>query len=281
MNNLEYSKPCLKENEYHLWYTKPQDCQDLDLLECYKTLLNEEELEKQQRYIFEKDRHDALITRVFIRDVLSQYMDIEPSNWTFSKGENGKPEIDYQQLVLSKLVPSIVPLRFNISHTKELIICAVTLNNDIGCDVEQIERKADVLAIADRYFSEVETKELYSLPENKQRDRFFDYWTLKESYIKAWGQGLAIPLRDFSFHIGASESKKQNSNVKLSFAEKREDNAKHWKSWIFYPGNEHRVSVSIRQIIIDGSQDLDTSYDIRFFESKPLVSYYERTDIIL
>ena len=106
MNNLKYSKPCLKENEYHLWYTKPRDSQDLDLLDRYKVLLNEEELEKQQRYIFEKDRHDALITRAFIRDVLSQYMDVEPGDWKFTKGENGKPEIDYQSL--SKLIPSLL-----------------------------------------------------------------------------------------------------------------------------------------------------------------------------
>jgi 4'-phosphopantetheinyl transferase len=279
MNNLKYNKPCLKENEYHLWYTKPRDSQDLDLLDRYKVLLNEEELEKQQRYIFEKDRHDALITRAFIRDVLSQYMDVEPSDWKFTKGENGKPEIDYHSL--AKLIPSSIPLRFNISHTKELIICAVTLNNDIGCDVEHIGRSSDLLAIADRYFSEVETKELFSLPEKKQRDRFFDYWTLKESYIKAWGQGLAIPLSDFSFHLGVSESKKQNSNIQLSFAEKRQDNAKHWQSWIFYPSDEHRVSVSIRQINKDSSQDSDTNYNIRFFETKPLVSYEERTEIIL
>ena len=157
----------------------------------------------------------------------------------------------------------------------------MTLNNDIGCDVEHLERKADVLAIADRYFSEVETKELFSLPVKKQRDRFFDYWTLKESYIKAWGQGLAIPLSDFNFHIGASESIKQNSNIQLSFAEKREDNAKDWQSWIFYPSDEHRVSVSIRQLKKDRSQDLDSNYNTRFFETKPLVSYEERAEIIL
>jgi 4'-phosphopantetheinyl transferase len=276
MNSLNNCKPCLKENEYHLWYTKPQDCQELDLLERYKMLLNEQELKKQQRYIFEKDRHDALVTRAFIRDVLSQYMNVAPSDWKFTKGENGKPEIDNSSL--SKLISSIIPLRFNISHTKALIICAVTLNNDIGCDVEQLERKSDVLAIADRYFSEVETKELFALPKDKQSDRFFDYWTLKESYIKAWGQGLAIPLSDFSFHIGKSESKKQNSNIQLSFAQKREDYTRDWQSWIFYPSDEHRISVSIRQL---KRHDLDIQYNCRFFETKPLISYNERPEIIL
>ena len=281
---MKYSKPSLKENEFHLWYTKPLNCQGEDLLNVYKTQLTAQEIERQQRYVFEKDRHDALITRIFIRDVLSQYMDVEPSDWKFTKGDNGKPEIDYQSASPSN-TPSPLPLRFNISHTKELIICAVTLNNDIGCDVEHVERRADVLEIADRYFSEVETNELFSLPEKQQRDRFFDYWTLKESYIKAWGQGLAIPLSDFSFHIGAAESNKQNSNIQLSFAEKREDDAKDWKSWVFYPNSEHRVSVSIRQLGKVASQgfnsDFNSAYNIRFFETKPLMSYEERTEIIL
>lgn len=268
MNNLIYTKPSLKVNEYHLWYTKPQLCHDLDLLQRYKQLLTEGETERQQRYIFEKDRHDALVTRAFIRDVLSQYMPRSPQDWKFTKGKQGKPEI----------FEPICPLRFNISHTKELIICAITLKNDIGCDVENIERKSDVIAIADRFFSRLESEELFSLPETDQRSRFFDYWTLKESYIKAWGQGLAIPLCDFSFHIGKTKSKKHNSNIRLSFSSKREDDQKHWKSWIFYPNPAYRISVSIRsaqpQIEID-------DYRVRFFETLPLVSYQERSEIVL
>ena len=270
---MKYSKPSLKENEYHLWYTKPQDSQDLEMLDRYQLLLTEEESEKQQRYIFEKDRHDALITRAFIRDVLSQYMNVEPGDWKFIKGENGKPEINYQS------VPNAIPLRFNISHTKELIICAVTLTDDIGCDVEHIERKSDVLAIAERFFSPLETKELFSLPKAKQRDRFFDYWTLKESYIKAWGQGLAIPLSDFSFHIGESISIKQNNNIYLSFSEKRDDNTKHWLSWIFYPSPAHRLSVSIRHL--EQNKAIDSDYRVRFFETSPLIRYQEQPEIIL
>jgi len=268
VNNLIYTKPILKADEYHLWYTQPQLCHDLDLLHRYKQLLTDGETKKQGRYIFEKDRHDALVTRAFIRDVLSQYMPTSPQDWKFTKGEHGKPEI---------FEPSW-PLRFNISHTKELIICAITLVNDIGCDVENIERKSDVLAIADRFFSRLESKELSSLPEAGQRSRFFDYWTLKESYIKAWGQGLAIPLSDFSFHIGESKSEKHNSNISLSFSSKREDDQKRWKSWIFYPNQTHRISVSIRSA---ASQVRIDDYKVRFFKTLPLVSYQERSEIIL
>jgi len=263
---MNCSKIELPENEYHLWYAKPHECLEEHLLAHYKQLLTDKELKKQQRYIFEKDRHDALVTRAFIRDLLSHYMFRSAESWRFSEGEKGKPEI----------IEPCIPLRFNISHTKKLIICAVTLNHDIGCDVEQTERKSDVLAIADRFFSKKEVKELFSLHVDKQRDRFFDYWTLKESYIKAIGQGLAIPLSEFSYHIGNNESALQNNNIHLSFLPCREDNPQLWQSWLFYPGDEHRIAVSIRNRF---AQEKDVtkwpSYKPRFFESVPLVGFNE------
>lgn len=278
---LIQKKLSLKENEIHLWSTKPKDIivgiegENSVLLSQYYALLTPEESQKQQRYKFAKDRHDALITRAFIRDLLSYYANIEPQAWRFEKGEKDKPEI----------VNPPLPLRFNISHTNNLIICAVTLNDDIGCDVEYIGRNNDVLAIAERYFSPIETTELFALPEDEQRNRFFDYWTLKESYIKAWGLGLAIPLGDFSFTI-ADQKLQSNSHftikhdIKLSFAEHREDNSEVWRSWLIYPEqtvdlsettSQHRIAISIRA----NENNQATDYQFRFFNSSPLLGYLE------
>lgn len=261
MSCQKSSRLNLKSNEIHLWLTKPQENIDPLLLASYQSLLTQQETKKQQRYLFAKDRHDALLTRAFVRDLLSHYADIKPQEWRFEKGENDKPEI----------VNSPIPLRFNISHTKNLIICAVTLTHDIGCDVESIGRKSDVLAIADRFFSKSETREMFSLADNQQRSRFFDYWTLKESYIKAWGLGLAIPLADFSFHIGKSSCKLSNHNIQLSFAEHRQDIADDWSSWLFYPSEKHRIALSIR----NQTGEKNIQYKIRYFESVPLVSTEE------
>jgi 4'-phosphopantetheinyl transferase len=248
----------LKPGDIHLWITHPEQHQQAELLQRYKTLLTTEETTRQQRYRFAKDQHNALITRAFIRDTLSQYANIAPEDWCFEKGEKDKPE----------LVNAPLPLRFNLSHTEGLIICAITLNDDIGCDVEFIERNNDILNIADRYFSPSETKELFSLPVEQQRSRFFDYWTLKESYIKAWGLGLAIPLDEFSFHIGKTDNTISNTNIHLSFAPHRIDYPEHWQSWLFYPNATHRMALSIR------SHEKKTM-DIRFFESVPLISHRE------
>ncbi|MFT7005817.1 MAG: 4'-phosphopantetheinyl transferase [Colwellia sp.] len=258
----------IKKNEIHLWQVNPDNVTQPELLNQYKSLLSADETIKQQRYKFSHDRHDALITRAFIRDLLSYYADIAPNDWRFDKGEKDKPEI----------VNPPLPLRFNISHTKGLIICAVTLEDDIGCDVENTTRSNDVLAIANRYFSAIETKELFSLPKEQQRHRFFDYWTLKESYIKAWGLGLAIPLKDFSFNITDAIVEKSphftiKSAISLSFAQHRVDDANRWRNWLLYPNSNepHRIAIALRAK--DNNQD--SLYQLRCFNSTPLLGYQE------
>lgn len=261
--HIHNAKISLSKNEIHLWQIDPEKVTQADLLKKYQSLLTADETIKQQRYKFEKDRHDALITRAFVRDLLSYYADVAPDEWRFEKGEKDKPEI----------INAPIPLRFNLSHTKNLIICAVTLIDDIGCDVEDMSRTNDVLAIADRYFSPNESKELFSLPAEQQKNRFFDYWTLKESYIKAWGLGLSIPLKDFSFTIGEKNnlSPKQINDIRLSFAQHRKDTAHCWRSWLFYPNDRHRIALSLRAK--NNNQTID--YTVKFFESLPLSHYRE------
>ncbi len=253
----------LDNNQIHLWYVRPAECNSQELLESYQRLLTKEETVRQQRYIFAEDRHDALVTRAFVRELVSFYVEEKPEKLSFQVGDNGKPE----------LLNCSLPLKFNISHTKDLIICAVTLNDEIGCDVEQTNRDNDVLSIAERFFSKDETTALFSLVETEQIPRFFDYWTLKESYIKAWGLGLAIPLGDFSFYIDTCEHHQsyQNHNIRLSFSENRQDNPDHWQSWLCYPSPDYRIAVSIWNPTIKLSQS--EPFEISVFKSMPLEGY--------
>lgn len=251
----------LRANDIHLWFTQPQYIRQVDLLVRYKGLLTEDELQKQHNYRFEKKRHNALITRAFIRGLLSHYEAAPPYFWQFKTGVYGKPEIVNSQL----------PLRFNLSHTDNLIICAVTLNDDIGCDVEMTNRNCEFLSIAESFFSSNEFDELIGNTGTQQCSRFFDYWTLKESYIKAWGQGLAIPLADFNFHIGPSKLHQYNDNISLSFAPHRFDLIELWRNWLFYPNNEHRIAVSVKAQFDNQIRP----YKFRYFENIPLVKTRE------
>jgi len=86
-------KLTLASNEIHLWSVAPQNIHQPALLQAYSELLSPQETTKQQRFRFEKDRHNALITRAFIRDLLSYYADVPSADWQFVKGSKGKPEI--------------------------------------------------------------------------------------------------------------------------------------------------------------------------------------------
>lgn len=143
-----------------------------------------------ERFVFARDRESFLATRVLVRTTLSRYRPVAPDAWRFEVNAYGRPEI----------AGRYSDLRFNLSNTRGLVVCAVTHDTDVGIDVERLSRAAP-LDVADRFFAPVEVAALRALEPGEQGRRFFDYWTLKESYIKARGLGLALPLAGFAFHF--------------------------------------------------------------------------------
>ncbi len=251
----------LISDEVHLWFTRPDSINQTSLLRRYKSLLTEDEIQKQQSFRFAKKRRHALITRAFVRCLLSHYAETPPDDWRFTCGFHGKPEIQNCRL----------PLQFNISHTDDLIICTVALNDNIGCDVELTNRNLDYLGMAEHFFSHREFTHLQEKTGVEQQRLFFDYWTLKESYIKAAGQGLTIPLADFNFRIGATSRHEYNGNIRIGFAPHRSDQSELWRHWLFYPNNLHRIAVSVKAHSDNQMRD----YRFRYFENVPLVKTTE------
>ncbi len=223
----------LSDNEVHLWFAFPEEIQDAALLSAYQKLMTPEEQAQQQRFHFAKHQHQYLITRALVRSTLSCYTNTEPQNWRFSKNKYGKPEI-----ISSEGIP---PLRFNLSHTDGLIMCGVVLKQDIGVDVEDMARNGPSVEIADRFFSTQEVNDLYAVPEIEQRTRFFEYWTLKESYIKACGMGLSLPLEQFTFHIS------DNKPLDISFDPRLHDDPSLWQFWLLQPTQHHKAAISLHQ----------------------------------
>ncbi len=240
-------------NQIDLWLCNPQSISDPELLKTYAKLLTSEELIRQQRYKFAKHRHDALITRAFVRTTLANYLNCDPKAIQFDKGEKDKPYITSPH----------TNLQFNVSHTEGLIICGITKQTPIGVDVEFVDRKTALLDIADRYFSPAETNDLFALPEKFQRSAFFDYWTLKESFIKAVGLGLSIPLDKFSFHIDRTKQEQINSHISLSTAPELNEPGELFSSWLLYPNDRHRIAITVKQ-------PETKPYVIRYFDSIPL-----------
>ena len=244
----------LEPDEVHLWLAFPDEIVDEGLISAYEQLLTPQEKERQGRLRFLKHRHQYLITRALVRTMLSRFTGIDPAGMRFRKNRYGKPE-----LVLSKENPKI---RFNISHTEGLIACGVVLDRDIGVDTENIKRKEASLGIADRFFSSKEVKDLRRLPEEEKRDRFYDYWTLKESYIKARGKGLSLSLGQFTFHLS------DDAPLKITFDPRLKDHSEHWRFWLLRPTHRHKAAVSVHS---KGMQD----YSLTIKKVVPMVAVEE------
>ncbi len=223
----------LKPNEIHLWFIFPDTIRDVALLTQYEQLLTKEELVRRQHFYFPEHRHQYLITRALVRTTLSRYLNVQPENLRFKINRYGRPEIAASQGV---------PLRFNLSNTNGLIMCGVALQDDIGVDAETLTREIAAADIAGRYFSQQEADDLGEMDERMKRDRFFQYWTLKESYIKARGMGLSLPLDQFTFHLPV-----KGTSMCLSFDPCLNDNPDQWQCWLLKPTPDHYAAISVRR----------------------------------
>jgi len=179
-----------------LWCTYVSEIDDDSLLSRYDALLSADERARQARFRFAKDQRRHLVTRALVRTVLSRYAAVRPEDWVFSAGAHGRPAISAPRLAL--------PLEFNISHSADLVMLGVTSGRALGIDTESIAARSFGIDGLDRYFAPEESAALLALPPEARRRRFFELWTLKESYIKARGMGLAIRLDDFRFELSGA-----------------------------------------------------------------------------
>ena len=222
----------LGADEIHLWLAFDREITDSALTTAYRQLLTPEERQQEQRFYFAKDQHQYLVTRALTRTVLSRYAQVAPEDWRFNKLEHGRPEIANDDPLTRSLV-------FNISHTAGLIVLAVTRDQDLGVDTENILEREAPLDIANRYFSPRETADLYALPREVQLERFFHYWSLKESYIKARSKGLSIPLDQFNFTYADAHS------IAVAFHEKLQDVPERWRFWLLKPTLAHLLAICV------------------------------------
>jgi 4'-phosphopantetheinyl transferase len=214
--------------EIHLWLCFNHEIQDPALLAAYSQLLNEQERAQWQRFYFERDRQQYLVTRALTRSTLSRYVPLPAEAWSFEKLKHGRPRI---------LNPEAGDLTFNLSHTHGLIALAIRRGGELGVDTENISERAPPLEISHRYFSPRETTDLHALPADLRAERFFHYWTLKESYIKARSLGLSIPLDQFSFDC------RQETHTSIHFAAELDDRPECWRFWLLAPSQDHLLAL--------------------------------------
>lgn len=163
--------------------------------ETYRSLLAAEERERANRFITQPLRRKWEISRGALRLLLSQYSNVPPAELAFQYGRNGKPELTGELVV-----------HFNMSHSENLAIFAITRECELGVDIEVLRAIPDLENIASKFFCYEEILELHSIADKIIRDEvFLRCWTRKESYVKALGLGLSIPLNKFRVSLLPSQ----------------------------------------------------------------------------
>jgi 4'-phosphopantetheinyl transferase len=186
----------LPDNEVQLWRA------DLNGLAPdeprLSQLLSSEEQTRARRFLVSQARQNFAITRGILRLLLGAYLQADPTELTFQNSGNDKPGLSGPG--------SASDIRFNVSHTNGVALLAFGRGREIGVDVERIRRNLDVEALARRFFSAHEQKQLTAVEAEQKFSAFFRCWTRKEAYIKAQGKGLSLPLDQFDVSLAPEDT---------------------------------------------------------------------------
>lgn len=173
------------------WMTVASPCQAT--LARWRANLESAEQARADRFRDAADRETWTAAHALKRALLASATAVPAAAWRFVAGVHGKPAIDPQL--------NHPRLRFNLSHTRGLVVCALGLDFDMGVDVESFAEDRAVLEIAESCFAPAELALLRGSEPARQSETFTRLWTLKEAYIKATGRGLNCPLDGFAFAL--------------------------------------------------------------------------------
>jgi 4'-phosphopantetheinyl transferase len=186
----------LRHDDVHVWYAALDRFSETT--RDFEQLLSADELQRAHQFHFQRDRKRFIVARGILRSILSRYLNRAPAQVRLQYSPFGKPALIYDQ--------TEVALHFNLSHSNGTALFGFTHGREIGVDIEYIREDVAVIEIAQRFFSPQEIAQLLALPLEAQHAAFFHCWTRKEAYIKARGEGLSLPLDQFTVSLAPGES---------------------------------------------------------------------------
>ncbi|MFD2201715.1 4'-phosphopantetheinyl transferase family protein [Shivajiella indica] len=156
------------------------------LKEDLERTLSPDEMERAGRFYFERDQDRFIVSRGSLRQILGIYLQQEPALIKFEYSEFGKP--------LLKSDSNSSGICFNISHSENLALIAISEDVSLGVDIERIRYDMDINQVMARFFTKEEIRIIESLDSEKRNEKFFQLWTRKEAFLKATGKGLSLPM---------------------------------------------------------------------------------------
>jgi 4'-phosphopantetheinyl transferase len=221
INNHILKDVKLSKNEIHVWQIDIET--QLQNLKTYCSYLSNTEEDRASKFRFESHKNNYIIRTGILRLLLANYMTCQPNEIEFKLGKFGKPELENSKQ------------KFNLSHSKNKSLIAISQNKEIGIDIEFIDASIEAKTIATHFFSKDEIKQLYTLNDEKLAQGFFNIWTKKEAFIKAVGTGLTYPLDAFDVSLNTLK-KKALIRIKSSTKEAQKWNLFSIKTFNDYAG---------------------------------------------
>jgi 4'-phosphopantetheinyl transferase len=185
----------LSSDDVHLWWTSTNVSEGA--CDVLSQVLSPDEHERVARFVFARDRRRFVVARAMLRSILARYLGWLPQEIGFQYEPHGKPRL--------RVADSGIGLEFNLAHSYELVLCAVSRGRQVGVDIERLQPVADLEQLAAVAFSHTEQATLSALAGEQQLIGFFNCWTRKEAYVKARGDGLLMPLNEFDVSLAPGE----------------------------------------------------------------------------
>lgn len=217
-----------------LWCAFPEQIRDPAVLSRYRRLLSTAEAARAQRFHFSADRHRYLVTRALVRTVLARYASATAEQLAFPVNAYGRPGLPAVQDGGRRI-------SFNLSHTPEMVILGLSFAHALGVDVENTGRAPAAAASARGFLSAHERADLAALPEPQRQLRYFQYWTLKEAYVKARGMGLSLPMDQCGFRFSPG------GGLDMTIAPGLDDAAARWRFWQLRPAPDYLLAVCVER----------------------------------
>ncbi len=209
------------KNELHIWRVKVSE--NIANLYEYWNILDWQEKDQAKLFYFAEDRSRYIITRAVLRKLLAKYLcNITPEKIQFAQTDNKKP-------YLSDHI-NIKNIKFNLSHSKDVIIYAFTSEIEIGVDIEYINKDLQMDDITKYCFSEQEKIKFKNLTNGQKNYYFYKIWVIKEAVVKAMGLGLTFDLKQINICFN------KNKLLPIVYLNK---NKLLWTFKIFYAYNDY------------------------------------------
>ena len=189
----------------------------------FYSILSVDERVRADKLKVEDKKQQYIISRGCLRQRLGLLTNIDPEDFVFEYLEHGKPVLINDA--------RFADITFNVSHSSDFALIAISQKQNIGIDIEKVNHKLDHQALVTRFFSEIEQSEFLTIAEANKAKAFCACWTRKEAFIKAIGDGITYGLDTFDVTI--------NPEIQTSSINLHKPTSEIWSAQDLHVGDDY------------------------------------------